>query len=266
MTRPLGMASMHSVEPKCLPSGKLSPESTVGSHVSADLPLQLLVIGLTCVTGILDAVTYLDFGHVFAANMTGNFVLLGLSFLRADDLSVQASLVAVAGFLLGTAGGSRVTGWLESHQQRCIVTSLSTGVGLLLLALLANTYRPVLGEYPALTLLACAMGMINATVSEVGIPGLTTTIVITSTLTNLVSGTQLPNGDGRKRVRQVSSLAAITVGAVLGAALLLRFGVVAAIGAAMTIGLAGTAAYAVAVLRKSAVLRGSSATPWSAPH
>ena len=63
---------------------------------------------MTFVTGVLDAVTYLDFGHVFAANMTGNFILLGLGVLHAENLSATTSLVAVAGFLIGVgAGGAR---------------------------------------------------------------------------------------------------------------------------------------------------------------
>jgi len=34
------------------------------------------------VTGIVDAVCYLAFGHVFTANMTGNVVLLGFAHRR----------------------------------------------------------------------------------------------------------------------------------------------------------------------------------------
>ena len=41
-------------------------------------PLPLLLIVLTVVTGLVDAVSYLKLGHVFVANMTGNVVLLGL--------------------------------------------------------------------------------------------------------------------------------------------------------------------------------------------
>jgi uncharacterized membrane protein YoaK (UPF0700 family) len=229
------------------------PTDAAGSDLRTYRPLQLLLIALTFVTGILDAVTYLDFGNVFATNMTGNFVLLGLGVLRADDLSLPASLVAVGGFLVGVAAGGRLARWLEPWGQRWVVTSFSVGVGFLLLALLATAFRPVLGDYPALALLACAMGLINATASQIGIPGVTTTLVVTSTLTNLVVGMQLPHGDTRKRLRQVSAVAAIVLGAMVGAALL-RFGAAVALGTGVGVALAGTGAYVLA-------LQGSGSAP-----
>jgi hypothetical protein len=35
-------------------------------------PLPVLLVGLTFVTGLVDAFSYLSLGHVFVANMTGN--------------------------------------------------------------------------------------------------------------------------------------------------------------------------------------------------
>jgi uncharacterized membrane protein YoaK (UPF0700 family) len=37
------------------------------------------LLGLTVVTGLVDAVSYLRLGRVFVANMTGNVVFLGFS-------------------------------------------------------------------------------------------------------------------------------------------------------------------------------------------
>jgi uncharacterized membrane protein YoaK (UPF0700 family) len=37
------------------------------------------LLGLTFVTGIIDAVSVLSLGHVFVANMTGNVVFLGFA-------------------------------------------------------------------------------------------------------------------------------------------------------------------------------------------
>ena len=235
---------MQSAEATGSPGSAVSAQSLAGNDLRAYLPLQLLLIGLTFVTGILDAVTYLDLGHVFVANMTGNFVLLGLGLLRADDLALPASLTAVAGFVIGAAGGGRFVRWFEPRGQRWLVSTLSVVICLLLLALLAATYRLVIGDYTTIVLLACAMGLTNATADRIGIPGLTTTIVITNTLTNLVSGTQLPHGDAGKRVRQASAVAALVVGAVAGGALL-RLGAVVAIGTAVAVVLIGMAAYSV---------------------
>ena len=40
-------------------------------------PLTRSLLLLTVTTGLVDAASYLGLGHVFAANMTGNIVLLG---------------------------------------------------------------------------------------------------------------------------------------------------------------------------------------------
>src|SRR3954447_12725879 len=73
-------------------------------------PLPLLLILLTIVTGLVDAVSYLALGHVFVANMTGNVVFLGFAVLDAEDFSVPASLTAIAAFLLGALAGGRLAG------------------------------------------------------------------------------------------------------------------------------------------------------------
>jgi hypothetical protein len=66
------------------------------------LPLGLLV--LTGVTGLVDAASYLKLGQVFVANMTGNVVFLGFAVVDADDFSIPAPLVAIAGFLGAAVG------------------------------------------------------------------------------------------------------------------------------------------------------------------
>jgi uncharacterized membrane protein YoaK (UPF0700 family) len=62
----------------------------------------VLLLVLTVVTGLVDAVSYLKLGHVFVANTTGNVVFLGFAAAGSADLSITASLVA-----LGSIGTSR---------------------------------------------------------------------------------------------------------------------------------------------------------------
>ena len=50
-----------------------------GSPPDASVPLVVALFGLTFVTGVIDAVSFLGLGHVFTANMTGNVVLLGFA-------------------------------------------------------------------------------------------------------------------------------------------------------------------------------------------
>jgi Protein of unknown function (DUF1275) len=46
-------------------------------------PLPAILVALTVVTGLVDAVSYLALGHVFVANMTGNVVFLGFALAGA---------------------------------------------------------------------------------------------------------------------------------------------------------------------------------------
>ena len=59
-------------------------------------PLVPLMVALTLLTGVVDAVSYLTLGHVFVANMTGNVVFLGFALAGAGGLSVASSLLALA--------------------------------------------------------------------------------------------------------------------------------------------------------------------------
>ena len=47
-----------------------------------------MLLGLTVVSGLIDAVSYLGLGHVFTANMTGNVVVLGFAAAGAPGFSV----------------------------------------------------------------------------------------------------------------------------------------------------------------------------------
>jgi hypothetical protein len=58
--------------------------------------LVAVLLLLTVVTGLVDATTYLGLGHVFAANMTDNVVLLAFALSGVDDISAAASLVSLA--------------------------------------------------------------------------------------------------------------------------------------------------------------------------
>jgi uncharacterized membrane protein YoaK (UPF0700 family) len=65
--------------------------------------LTLVLLALTVVTGLIDAVSYLGLGRVFTANMTGNLALLGFAAAGAPGLSVSRSGAALAAFLVGAA-------------------------------------------------------------------------------------------------------------------------------------------------------------------
>src|ERR1700674_3752931 len=70
-------------------------------------PLPALLLVLTLITGLVDAVSYLKLGHVFVANMTGNGVFLGFAMADAREFSFPASLSAIGAFLAGAFVGAR---------------------------------------------------------------------------------------------------------------------------------------------------------------
>ena len=83
-----------------------------GTGTKEQGPLPPLLLALTVVTGVVDAVSILRLGRVFVANMTGNVVFSGFALVGAPGFSLSASLAALAGFLVGALGGGALTGRL----------------------------------------------------------------------------------------------------------------------------------------------------------
>src|SRR4051812_26187010 len=65
-------------------------------------------LGMTAVTGLVDAVSFLSLGRVFTANMTGNVALLAFATARVPGLSITLSLTALVSFLSGAVLGGRI--------------------------------------------------------------------------------------------------------------------------------------------------------------
>src|ERR1700733_14329569 len=76
--------------------------------LTADSILPYALLGMTAVTGLVDAVSFLSFGHVFTANMTGNIVLLAFASTGVPQVSLARSITALLGFLAGAAIGGRI--------------------------------------------------------------------------------------------------------------------------------------------------------------
>src|SRR5258707_2939806 len=79
------------------------------------LPYALL--GMTMVTGLVDAVSFLSLGHVFTANMTGNIVFLAFATAHVSGLSIARSLTALVTFLAGAILGGRVMARASADSQ-----------------------------------------------------------------------------------------------------------------------------------------------------
>jgi uncharacterized membrane protein YoaK (UPF0700 family) len=182
------------------------------------------LLTLTAVTGLVDAVSYLRLGRVFVANMTGNVVFLGFSVDSHSGLSAIASIVAVAGFILGALAGGRAAHALAgARPARWLATALTAEAAVLgLVAVLtATSALPFAGNgrLATIAILGAALGLQNSTVRHLGAPDLTTT-VLTLTLTGLAADSALAGGSGAKPARRLGSVAAMLGGAAAGAGIL----------------------------------------------
>ncbi|MFC8718272.1 YoaK family protein [Kitasatospora sp. NPDC057198] len=189
----------------------MSRSEAVGAETGDGDPLALALFGLTVVSGLIDAVSYLGLGHVFAANMTGNVVVIGFGLAGAPGFSVLGSTTALAAFLLGAALAGRLTaGRLRpALAAECVLHLAAAAV-----VFAAGTGGAV--QYGVIGLLALAMGLRNATVRSLGVPDLTTT-VLTMTLTGLAA----EPGSPRRRRRVLAALTMLA-GVVPGSVLVLH--------------------------------------------
>jgi uncharacterized membrane protein YoaK (UPF0700 family) len=186
-------------------------------------PLSRALLVLTFTTGLVDAVSYLGIGHVFAANMTGNVVFLGFGIAGSGGLPVIAPLVSLAAFLLGAGGGGALASRLGERHVRHLRTALAIEVALIGTATILTAaihIRPnALSGDVVIALLAMAMGVRNATVRRVAVPDLTTT-VLTLTLTGLAADSRPFGGSNKGAVRRSAAVVAMLCGALAGALLL----------------------------------------------
>ncbi|MFD8421588.1 YoaK family protein [Streptomyces sp. NPDC059466] len=190
------------------------------------LRLVAVLLGLTVVSGLIDAVSYLGLGHVFTANMTGNVVVLGFAAAGAPGFSVWHTLTSLACFLVGAAAGGRVAVRFGGRSRRswARVTLAVEAVLVGGCAAVAFTAPGATGTtYTLIAVTAFAMGLRNATVRKLGVPDLTTT-VLTMTLTGLAADAAVGAGAGSRSPRRAASVVAMAVGALLGAWLVLHHG------------------------------------------
>ena len=187
--------------------------------VAADRQRRLVVpalLLLTLLSGVVDAVSLLGLGQVFVANMTGNLVLVGLTFARAPESSPAGPLTALAGFVAGSLLVRAVAPRHVNHRALVGMCALLEAA-LFVVAVLTWSYDG--GHEPVLlpiALCAVALGAQNASVRRLGVAGLTTT-VMTSTLTGLVAG-RAEERTASSTGRQALSVLTLVAGAALGAA------------------------------------------------
>ncbi|MGW5860948.1 YoaK family protein [Streptomyces sp. NPDC055239] len=185
-----------------------------------------LLVLLTFVTGLVDAVSYLGLDRVFVANMTGNVVFLGFALAGDVQLSATASLLAGGAFVVGAWAGGRIAPRV-ADPHRLFALLVAAHAVLVAAALVLDLAADV--SHVLIVLLALGMGAQNAVVGRLAVPDLNTT-VLTRTLTGLAA-----DRFGPASVRRFVSVAAMFAGALVGGLLQLRHGTAAALAPAIAL-------------------------------
>ena len=185
-------------------------------------PLRGLLLTLTVVTGVVDAVSILSLGRVFVANMTGNVVFAAFAVVGAPGFSLSASLFALAGFLVGAYFGGVLIGRL-GHDRGLLLRAggaveLAFAAAALVVAATSGdpgvthgTIGLAGGEFGAAVtdavaaLLAIALGVQNAVARKLAVPDMTTT-VLTMTLTGVGADLRAVFGERPRRGRRRGAL------------------------------------------------------------
>ncbi len=188
-------------------------------------PLPVLLVALSAVAGMIDAVSLLTLGRVFVANMTGNILVLGLALADVPGIVRETSIVALAAFVAGAYVGGRVIARVGGDRGKLM--KRMTGLQLVFVVAAIPVAIPL--EHPegslvaivVAALLAFGMGIQNAAVRRLKVPDIVTTVV-TMAVTGLIA--DVHGGGGESRTRRALAVLALFAGAAVGALLVLHAG------------------------------------------
>jgi uncharacterized membrane protein YoaK (UPF0700 family) len=197
-------------------------------------PLPALLLVLTFLTGLIDAVSILGLGRVFVANMTGNVVFIGFALAGAPGFSLPASISALLGFLAGALVGGLLVARLAGHRGLLLRNMGAAEFALTLIALVLVLATPGLPDFGlgavVAALCAAAMGIQNTAARRLAVPDLTTT-VLTMTLTGIAAdGRRIPL---RTTTRRILAVLTMLLGAAVGALVVLSIGLAPALSLAL---------------------------------
>ena len=204
-------------------------ETVAPSRGSKDGLLPPLLVALTVVTGLVDSFSYLVLGHVFVANQTGNVVFLAFALAGVRGFSAPASVAAIGCFAVGALITGRLGRSLAGR--RDLLLGVTAGIQAIIVAetvtMTALTPIPIPAglRYALIASLSLSMGAQNATARKLAVPDLTTT-VLTLTINGIAADHALAGATGAHAGRRLISVAALFLGALAGAVLVLRVHIV----------------------------------------
>ncbi|HET6997343.1 MAG TPA: YoaK family protein [Solirubrobacterales bacterium] len=182
-----------------------------------------VLLALTFVTGIVDAVSFLGLGQVFAGMQTGNVIFLGFGIAGAAGAAVAMPLISLGSFVVGGGLATLLARPGRSHRRGGLGPATAIEAALLagaaLYAAAAEITPGDASAYLPVALLSLAMGLRNTVVRGLGDANLATT-VLNLTATAFTSQSPLGIASGGDLAERAGALVAILAGAVAGALLL----------------------------------------------
>jgi uncharacterized membrane protein YoaK (UPF0700 family) len=176
--------------------------------------------------------------------------LLAFAAAGVSGLSVARALSSLGGFLIGATIGGKLGTSLAAGSRRRLILSAGILEAFLIFAAAVSAIgfdmrssAPAHKLYTVIVLTALSMGLRNATVRQLHVADVTTT-VLTLTLTGLAADSPVAGGSNPRPARRIFSIVALFVGALSGA-YLLRYGVALPLFVTGACVLFTTAAYAV---------------------
>ena len=186
-------------------------------------PLPVLLLLLTMMSGVIDAVSILGLGRVFVANMTGNIVFIGFAIAGVPGFSLAASVAALGGFLVGAFIGGAMVDAFGKHRglllrNACGLEFVIVAVALVI-TLISDDDKGRIAKVAVAALCAVAMGIQNTAARRIAVPDLTTT-VLTMTLTGIAADVR--RSGVATITRRALAVATMFAGAIAGALLVLH--------------------------------------------
>jgi len=134
-----------------MPNSSSNPpaNSSTAEHQVAGSFLAAVLLAIT--GGALDAFIYLNHGHVFAAAMTGNGVLLGVSILHHDYAQALRHLLPIFGFITGVFFANLLDKSLKHH---AVTVGLVCEISALFVASFLPSRFPDLAFVPIIAIVA----------------------------------------------------------------------------------------------------------------
>ena len=186
----------------------------------------VLLVGLACSSGAVDAIAFLGLGKVFTAFQTGNLVFLGIGAAGAGGPDVVRVACSLAAFAAGVFAASLVVrpskgAGMWPRRVTLTLAGALTAQAVFLALWVATSEHPGAGTGDALAAVsALAMGLQSGAVLSLGVTGVFTTAATATLMFLMRDAAERTGARATELERCASVLLGLCGGAAMGGLLL----------------------------------------------